>query len=98
MIRFEYYTCYSEILLLQVSQIYLNSVFMSRVTDKPMLLLALSDGMTNNISFISSTERNKSVLEWFIKQWREAYTKLHPTDADTYVHINNYLDLWQLLS
>ena len=41
--------------------------------------------LMERVSKTSGTERKKNILATFIKQWREAHTRLHSTDADTTV-------------
>ena len=41
--------------------------------------------MVERTSTVTGTERKKSILSRFIKQWRDTHDKLHPTDADTTV-------------
>ena len=52
----------------------------------PYLPTAISlPSLMEKVGKASGIERKKRILAMFIQQWREAHSRLHPTDANTTV-------------
>ena len=41
--------------------------------------------LLEKVGSTSGTDKKKKILKTFVEQWREAHTRLHPTDAGTTV-------------